>query len=94
MPPSFHGIHHVTCIAGDPQRNLNFYARSSPWPDMAPVQPGIGLTMEVIFAVPRGSLGYWRERLAANGATPGEPEPRFGEPVLPFGDPPDSRSRW
>ncbi|MDX1384319.1 MAG: VOC family protein, partial [Thermoanaerobaculia bacterium] len=20
-----HGIHHVTCIAGDPQRNLDFY---------------------------------------------------------------------
>ncbi len=25
MPPSVHGIHHVTCIAGDPQGNLDFY---------------------------------------------------------------------
>lgn len=24
--PSVHGIHHVTCIAGDPQENLDFYA--------------------------------------------------------------------
>jgi glyoxalase family protein len=25
MPPSVHGIHHVTAIAGDPQANLDFY---------------------------------------------------------------------
>jgi len=25
MPPSVHGIHHVTAIAGDPQVNLDFY---------------------------------------------------------------------
>lgn len=26
MKTSVHGIHHVTCIAGDPQENLDFYA--------------------------------------------------------------------
>ena len=26
-PPSVHGIHHVTVIAGDPQENLDFYVR-------------------------------------------------------------------
>lgn len=122
MPPSVHGIHHVTCIAGDPQENLNFYVgvmglrlvKKSvnqdvpdtyhlfyadaagtpgtdltffPWPDMDPVQPGIGLAMEIIFAVPPGSLGYWGERLAANGVTLGDAETRLGEPVLPFRDP-------
>ena len=25
MAPSVHGIHHVTCIAGDAQENLDFY---------------------------------------------------------------------
>lgn len=25
MPPTVHGIHHVTCIAGDPRENLDFY---------------------------------------------------------------------
>src|SRR5687768_12792088 len=25
MTPSVHGIHHVTCIAGDAQENLDFY---------------------------------------------------------------------
>jgi glyoxalase family protein len=122
MPPTVHGIHHVTCIAADPQQNLDFYVgvmglrlvKQSvnqdvpetyhlfyadcagtpgtdltffPWPDMAPVQPGTGLVMEVVFAVPPGSLAYWRQRLAAHGVTIGEEETRFGEPVLPFRDP-------
>lgn len=122
MPPSVHGIHHVTCIAGDPQENLDFYVgvmglrlvKKSvnqdvpdtyhlfyadaagtpgtdltffPWPDMDPVQPGTGLAMEIVFAVPPGSLGYWRERLTANGVTLGDAETRFGESVLPFRDP-------
>ena len=122
MPSSVHGIHHVTCIAGDPQENLDFYVgvmglrlvkRSVnqdvpntyhlfyadgqgtpgtdltffPWPDMDPVQPGIGLAMEVVFAVPVGSLAYWRERLAANGTTPEPDETRFGERVMRFRDP-------
>src|SRR5882672_2699646 len=26
MNPELHGLHHVTAIAGDPQRNLDFYA--------------------------------------------------------------------
>jgi catechol 2,3-dioxygenase-like lactoylglutathione lyase family enzyme len=25
MPPSIHGLHHVSAIAGDPQRNVDFY---------------------------------------------------------------------
>jgi glyoxalase family protein len=122
MAPSVHGIHHVTCIAGDPQENVDFYVgvlglrlvKKSvnqdvpdtyhlfyadgagtpgtditffPWPDMAPVQPGIGLAMEVVFAVPPGSLDYWRERLAAHRVSVDMAEPRFGEPALRFRDP-------
>jgi glyoxalase family protein len=120
--PTVHGIHHVTCIAADPQQNLDFYVgvmglrlvkqsvnqdvpdtyhlfyadRAGtpgtdltffPWPDMAPVQPGTGLVMEVVFAVPPGSLAYWRQRFAAHGLTVGDEATRFGEPVLPFRDP-------
>lgn len=122
MPAAVHGIHHVTCIAGDPQENLDFYVgvmglrlvKKSvnqdvpdtyhlfyadavgtpgtdltffPWPEMDPVQPGVGLAMEVVFAVPPGSLTYWRERFAALGVTLGDAETRFGERVLPFHDP-------
>ena len=122
MPPTVHGIHHVTCIAGDAQENLDFYVgvmgmrlvKKSvnqdapdtyhlfyadgagtpgtdltffPWPAMSPVQPGVGLTMEVVFAVPAGSLAYWSDRLEARNAMVGDEEERFGERVLPFRDP-------
>jgi len=119
---SAHGIHHVTCIAGDPQENLDFYTgvlglrlvkRSVnqdvpdtyhlfyadgegrpgtdltffPWPEMRPAAKGTGHAVEVGFAVPEGSLGYWAERLAGAGVAVGEPSRRFGDPVLTFRDP-------
>jgi glyoxalase family protein len=122
MPPTVHGIHHVTCIAGDPQENLAFYtgvmgmrlvkksvnqdapdtyhlfyadAAGTPgtdltfflWPQMPPVQPGVGLTMEVVFAVPSGSLDYWLDRLGEYGVPLETEETRFGERVVPFRDP-------
>ena len=122
MPPGVNGIHHVTCIAADPQENLDFYVTVMglrlvkksvnqdapdtyhlfyadahgtpgtdltffPWPDMLPVQPGTGLTTEVVFAIPNGSLEFWRRRLSERGADPGAIENRFGERVLPFRDP-------
>jgi glyoxalase family protein len=122
MSARVHGLHHVTCIAGDPQENLDFYVgvlglrlvKQSvnqdvpdtyhlfyadgagtpgtditffPWPEMDPVVPGTGLAMEVAFAVPPGSLGYWRQRLVSSGVTAGEAGTRFGEPALPFADP-------
>ncbi|MGH7537607.1 MAG: ring-cleaving dioxygenase [Gemmatimonadales bacterium] len=122
MPQSVHGIHHVTCIAGNPQENLEFYVgvmglrlvKKSvnqdvpdtyhlfyadrvgtpgtdltffPWPEMDPVQPGTGLAMEVLFAVPPGSLTYWQDRLGTRGVTTGDVETRFGETVLPLLDP-------
>src|SRR5262245_52337613 len=106
MTASVHGIHHVTCIAGNAQENLDFYVgvmglrlvKKSvnqdvpgtyhlfyadkagtpgtdltffPWPEMGPAQPGIGLAMEVVFAVAPGSLDYWESRLGANGIKPG-----------------------
>lgn len=122
MKASVHGIHHVTCICGDAQENLDFYVgvmgmrmvKKSvnqddpgtyhlfyadaagnpgtdltffPWPRLQPVKLGIGLTVEVPFAVPPGVLGYWRDRLEANNVSLGETETRFGEKTLPFKDP-------
>jgi glyoxalase family protein len=121
MPPSVHGIHHVTAIAGDPQENLDFYVgvmgmrlvKKSvnqdvpdtyhlfyadaagtpgtdltffPWPSMNPVRLGIGLAVEVPFAIPPGSLKYWRARLEKEQVAVGEVETRFGQMVLPFQD--------
>lgn len=122
MTPRAHGIHHVTCIAGDPKENLAFYVgvmgmrlvKKSvnqddpytyhlfyadavgtpgtdltffPWPQMSPATPGVGLAMEVVLAAPPGSLGFWGERLAANGVTVSDPASLFGEPVMRFEDP-------
>jgi glyoxalase family protein len=122
MAASVHGIHHVTCIAGDAQENLDFYVsmlgmrlvkRSVnqddpgtyhlfyadrvgtpgtdftffPWPNMEPGQLGIGLTVEVTFAVPTGSFEYWQQRFQQTGVEAAEPESRFGEATLPFTDP-------
>jgi glyoxalase family protein len=71
--------------AGTPGTDITFF----PWPDIAPTpgQIGIGLTVEVPFAIAQGSMSYWRERLAALGVQHSEIEIRFGEPTLPFSDP-------
>jgi glyoxalase family protein len=121
MKNSVHGIHHVTCIAGDAQENLDFYVgvmglrlvkRSVnqddpgtyhlfyadgagtpgtdltffPWPNMPPARLGIGLTVEVSFAIPPGALAYWQARLQENNVATSALETRFGETTLPCQD--------
>lgn len=121
MATSVHGIHHVTCIAGDAQENLDFYVallgmrlvKKSvnqdnprtyhlfyadhagtpgtnftffPCPNREPGRLGVGLTIEVSFAIPSGSLVYWKERLQQYGVEHGAPETRFGETTLAFKD--------
>ena len=68
---------------GTPGTDLTFF----PWPAMRPSRPGVGLAVEIAFAIPAGSLSYWEPRLAAHGVTTGEHETRFGERTLPFTDP-------
>lgn len=48
---------------------------------------GTGEVSATAFAVPEGSLDYWRDRLGSRGVEVREPEGRFGERVLPFTDP-------
>jgi len=68
---------------GNPGTDLTFF----PWPAMPPAKLGIGLMVEVPFAVPNGALAYWQERFAKNKIAFGNIETRFGEKVLPFKDP-------
>ncbi len=68
---------------GHPGTDLTFF----PWPEMPPGRRGTGLTVEVGFAVPEGSLGFWAERLGKMGVAVEDPEKRFGETVLRFRDP-------
>ena len=115
--PSLLGIHHVTAIAGDPQRNVDFYHgllglrlvkvtvnfddpgsyhlyygddRGSPgsiltffpWPRAPRGRIGTGQAGITAFAIPRGSVEFWRKRLKL-----GRVEQRFGEEVLALEDP-------
>lgn len=115
------GIHHVTAIADDPQRNVDFYTgvlglrmvkqtvnfddpesyhlyygdeSGHPgtiltffaWPGGSKGRRGTGQVTTVSYSVLRGALGYWLERLRANGVI-SEPVTRFDEEALVFQDP-------
>lgn len=69
--------------AGSPGTDMTFF----PWPDMQRGKPGVGQVVEVPFAIPEGSLSYWRDRLLEHGVEMGDQETRFGEATLPFTDP-------
>jgi len=60
---------------------------SFPFPHDDPGRVGRPQISAVAFAVPEGSLGYWRDRLAAAGAETAAVETRFRERVLAFSDP-------
>ena len=69
--------------AGTPGTDLTFF----PWPDLPRARPGAGQIVEVPFAVPPESLGYWQERFEGHGVPFRETETRFGERTLPFEGP-------
>jgi glyoxalase family protein len=122
MTPTITGIHHITAIAGDPQRNLDFYTTVLglrlvkltvnfddpgtyhfyfgneegtpgsiltffPWPDARRGTVGSGQLTATTFAIPVGSLPYWRTRLSEDGRTVTDAGERFGESVLAVTDP-------
>ena len=116
------GIHHITAIAGDPQRNLDFYTdvlglrlvkltvnfddpgtyhfyfgneRGTPgsiltffpWMGVRGGTVGNGQVSSVTFAVPSGSLDYWRKRFGETRTPIKDAGQRFGKSVLVFADP-------
>lgn len=68
--------------AGSPGSVMTFF----PWANAPKGTQGSGQLTVAAFSVPRGSLDYWRERLAERGVEYGEVEERFGDEVLPFED--------
>ena len=120
--PSIPGIHHITAIAGDPQRNLDFYTTVLglrlvkltvnfddpgtyhfyfgnengtpgsiltffPWPNAPRGIVGSAHVTAITFAVPTGSMTYWRSRLSAHGVSVSDAGERFSETVLAINDP-------
>jgi glyoxalase family protein len=69
--------------AGTPGTIMTYF----PFPDIAPGRPGTGETATTAFAVPPGTLGFWRKRLEGAGVAGLERGERFGEPRLAFRGP-------
>ena len=68
---------------GSPGTILTFF----PWEGITPGRPGAGMTTEIGYAVPAGSLDFWRNRLEKNDVRLTDSGTRFGEEYLSFEDP-------
>lgn len=114
------GIHHVTALCGDAQRNVDFYTNTlglrlvkltvnpdepgayhlfygdsvgSPGSLISFISKqrgplgarGVGMFTSVAFAVPQGSLDFWRERL--ENSSPDKHANPHGEECVTFEDP-------
>jgi len=116
------GIHHITAIASDPQRNVDFYTQvlglrfakrtvnfDDPstyhlyfgdrtgrpgtaitffaWPGARRGARGVGQVIATSFAVPKGSLEYWRSRFEAHHVFNEQLPARFNGAALRLSDP-------
>ena len=116
------GLHHITAIAGDAQRNYDFYTKVLglrmvkktvnfddpktyhfyfgdrvgnpgtiltffPWQGVRAGKAGVGMATEIGYAVPSGSLEFWKERFEKLEVNHGDISQKFGEDFLPFKDP-------
>ncbi len=66
---------------GAPGSALTFFL----WDGVRPGRQGMGQAVEVAYAVPKGSLGFWKKRLDSEGLPSGEGE-RFGDKLLSLAD--------
>lgn len=66
---------------GAPGSALTFFL----WQDMPAGRQGMGQAVEVAYAVPKGSLGFWKKRLDTEGFAASESE-RFGDKLLSLSD--------
>jgi glyoxalase family protein len=68
---------------GTPGTALTFFV----WNQLPAGRHGAGEPQEIAFAVPEGSLAFWRKRLTEKGVSLKDAPARFGEDVLAFDDP-------
>ncbi|WP_343318372.1 ring-cleaving dioxygenase [Sphingobacterium multivorum] len=115
------GLHHITAIADNAKRNLDFYTKVLgvrlvkktvnfddpgtyhfyfgneqgepgtiltffPWEGIGKGTPGAGMATHIGYAVPQGSLDFWKNRLAEHQISLQENE-IFGEKLISFHDP-------
>lgn len=87
---------------GTPGTILTFF----PWRNVRQGKNGAGMATEIGYAVPKGSLDFWKKRFGSHNVRHEDINERFGERQLPFQDPdglwlslietkkPDSRKGW
>lgn len=115
------GLHHITAIADDAKRNLDFYTKVLgmrlvkktvnfddpgtyhfyfgneqgepgtiltffPWEGIGKGTSGAGMATHIGYAVPHGSLDFWKNRLGEHQIALQERE-IFGEKLISFQDP-------
>lgn len=68
---------------GTPGSILTFF----PWEGIQQGRPGTGMATEIGYAVPKGSLPFWTERLTALGIKHQPVAERFGQQYLSLEDP-------
>src|SRR3954469_155972 len=68
---------------GHPGTIMTFF----PWPKAPKGRRGAGQVTAASFAVPKGAIRYWAERLDEHRIVHGEASERFGEQTLSFTDP-------
>jgi glyoxalase family protein len=116
------GLHHITAIAGDAQRNYDFYTKALgvrlvkktvnfddpgtyhfyygdekgtpgsiltffPWEGIRKGQTGTGMATEIAYAVPKGSLEFWKNHFDEMKVKHSPVDERFGEQYLQLEDP-------
>ncbi|MFT3823869.1 MAG: ring-cleaving dioxygenase [Chitinophagaceae bacterium] len=116
------GLHHITAIANNAQRNYDFYTRILglrmvkktvnfddpgtyhfyygdengtpgtiltffPWEGIGQGRNGSGMATNIGYAVPEGSLDFWKERFKTFNVKHDQAAEKFGEIYLPFQDP-------
>jgi len=122
MKKTILGLHHITAIAGNAQKNFDFYTKTLglrlvkktvnfddpgtyhlyygdeaghagtiltffPWDGIGQGTEGVGMATEIGYAVPQGSLEFWKDRFEQAKVKTGEITERFGEQFLTFKDP-------
>lgn len=72
---------------GDEKGSAGSILTFFPWEGIGKGRNGAGMVTEIAYAVPDGSLDFWKNRFKENNISTGEPIERFGETYLPFTDP-------
>ena len=68
---------------GTPGTILTFF----PWKNVRQGKSGAGMATDIGYAIPKGSLDFWKQRFEARNVSHEDINERFGERQLPFQDP-------